>query len=656
MIKKISKKFLIILITLFLLLSVFITSSNAASGEILLDNFDTYGVPTSTGSTAYGTWESTLGVTSTDYDYSLPNSFKFKPGNADYKFWYNLTTISISGFQFEMYSDTLPAAACDMYIELLNGTNTLIKWKFDFRNTNQDVYVYDYGSSSYKALTTAGTDWYQKHVKFGFKSNYTAGVNPLNSVYYYLLNSTNSTLKSCEWQWNGIDEFDIQDITQIYIYTTGTSATYTYFDDFIFFSESGSSGGSSYYDMSSYNKYCGGSSGSYAQIPYGNKYIEIDFKNPVTYNTNITGVDLGLSIDQWNQVSSSLSDYSLKINGLNKGNPTVSLPDPNNPYQIIIRWYFPSFPVSLESGEYPLLEFRCNAFVTYSGKNYYWYGVNAGNNLPNIISYYHNNDGFFDGIADGTIYTLDFYPCFYYESNNQSMVKPSIPAVDLIDYKTIYGNPAYNYSFIEFQDNENPCKYHVGDNPRIMYYLTNEYYGEDSFYTYRIKKTLSNQIIYNDIITIPESSNNISAYYTIPDVVFPSEGSYYIILYSTDGYGAEINETICISNIPVVVCPDNTPSGGLSDLDFSSIPIVFKVLISIVIIIVLTMTPYLLAVMISKTNIEVKIPELVYVSFFFFGMIISIVLGFLDAWVIFVVLLGIILTFAVFWIKGKEVG
>lgn len=173
-----------------LVLTLFYNSVYASSTTITIDNWDSYGAGVKTGTGSYGTWTSIGSAeTSTDYDFSAPNSLKVK-ADVNTKVWYNLTVpINISGMDFEMRSENVPAADSQMFVELRNNSIDIIRFKFDFKNTVQDVFVYDYASSTYKTLTSDSNDWYQKHIKFGFKNNYTVGVSPINSTILFLTSS-----------------------------------------------------------------------------------------------------------------------------------------------------------------------------------------------------------------------------------------------------------------------------------------------------------------------------------------------------------------------------------------------------------------------------------------------------------------------------------
>lgn len=86
----------------------------------------------------------------------------------------------------------------------------------------------------------------------------------------------------------------------------------------------------------------------------------------------------------------------------------------------------------------------------------------------------------------------------------------------------------------------------------------------------------------------------------------------------------------------------------------ASLPLYVKIIVAIVIIVAITLIPMLVAVSLSKGNITIEIPSLVYVAFFFLGMITAVLLGFLDIWIFAIVLFGLILTFAILWVQKNR--
>lgn len=87
--------------------------------------------------------------------------------------------------------------------------------------------------------------------------------------------------------------------------------------------------------------------------------------------------------------------------------------------------------------------------------------------------------------------------------------------------------------------------------------------------------------------------------------------------------------------------------------DLSKLPILIKVLVTLVLTIVLTITPLMMSFLISRGNIEIHIPSLVYVIFFFLGLIVSAMLGIFDIAYMFIILFGLILVIVLLWLRGR---
>ena len=68
------------------------------------------------------------------------------------------------------------------------------------------------------------------------------------------------------------------------------------------------------------------------------------------------------------------------------------------------------------------------------------------------------------------------------------------------------------------------------------------------------------------------------------------------------------------------------------------------------------MSPLIIGTYISRNTrmTKVSVPPLLYVGFFFFGLIVSVLMGFLPSWLPFVILFGMITFFAVQWLYGKK--
>jgi hypothetical protein len=82
---------------------------------------------------------------------------------------------------------------------------------------------------------------------------------------------------------------------------------------------------------------------------------------------------------------------------------------------------------------------------------------------------------------------------------------------------------------------------------------------------------------------------------------------------------------------------------------------IIKIILAIIIIMILTLSPLIIATFLSVKGhfTQVSIPALVYIGFFFLGTSITCVIGFLDWSVLFIELLALIIAFAVLYISRK---
>lgn len=120
----------------------------------------------------------------------------------------------------------------------------------------------------------------------------------------------------------------------------------------------------------------------------------------------------------------------------------------------------------------------------------------------------------------------------------------------------------------------------------------------------------------------------------------------------------ESGQVVVLDNKTFYVTGGTEKEGGTNNLfNFGNLPPFIKIICALVIIIAMTITPMMLGYFLSRGNISINIPSLVYIAFFFIGVVASIMIGFLDIWVLFVIMFGLVLTFAILWIrKGSEAG
>lgn len=143
--------------------------------------------------------------------------------------------------------------------------------------------------------------------------------------------------------------------------------------------------------------------------------------------------------------------------------------------------------------------------------------------------------------------------------------------------------------------------------------------------------------------------------YNIETYPVTKAGSYQVDMYLVENNGSRIK--LCPSATFKVAGEtpiDDTPDEILTFID--TLPLYVKIISSLVIIVVMTLIPMLVSVALSRENISINIPSLVYVAFFFLGMITTVLIGLLEIWIFGIVLFGLILAFAILWVQKKSEG
>lgn len=138
---------------------------------------------------------------------------------------------------------------------------------------------------------------------------------------------------------------------------------------------------------------------------------------------------------------------------------------------------------------------------------------------------------------------------------------------------------------------------------------------------------------------------------------FYHSGFYNVTLMSLDELGNP-NITLAYNWFKIYDYGSTIPGEELpSDAEnyISNLPSEVKLIIGIAIVSIFTLIPLLLALTLGKsTNIStLDIPGLLYGIFFILGIVVSIVFGFFEVWVLFFVLFALILIFAIFWVQRK---
>ena len=139
-----------------------------------------------------------------------------------------------------------------------------------------------------------------------------------------------------------------------------------------------------------------------------------------------------------------------------------------------------------------------------------------------------------------------------------------------------------------------------------------------------------------------------------PDDYQEAWGIYDVFITNAEGETLDWSSGL---KIEVYDCEDEgEPSTGITDTSWYGLPWFMPYIIGIFITLIITMSPLLLAVFITKkTRInKINIPNMLYVGFFFLGLIFNVLIGFLPIWLPFVILFAMIIFFTVQWLYGKK--
>ena len=131
--------------------------------------------------------------------------------------------------------------------------------------------------------------------------------------------------------------------------------------------------------------------------------------------------------------------------------------------------------------------------------------------------------------------------------------------------------------------------------------------------------------------------------YTLGDEV------YYLYLGTSYGLFEDKYVTLTVSDYT----GEPTP---FADSSWYGLPFWVPYLIGLFITLFITMSPLIIGTYITRNSrIEkINIPPLLYVGFFYFGLVTSVLMDFLPVWLPFVILFAMIIYFAVTWLAGKQ--
>ena len=233
-------------------------------------------------------------------------------------------------------------------------------------------------------------------------------------------------------------------------------------------------------------------------------------------------------------------------------------------------------------------------------------------------------------IRDGTKYVF-----YLYNNSDDSLVHIHTYTTPIIEFDyTLFINDK-KYDLLYWEDNQ---RFHGVSNVIDHDFSIRVYNGSYS----ENKTSLMNFGVHTDaggnfykIFTIPEGLNEDSTYYAY----------------------------LCLEGQPILDGGHVTFKVNLTGLDdtvlgdtWYGLPFWVPYLIGIFITLFITMSPLIIGTYISRNTrmTNVSIPSLLYVGFFFFGLVVSVLMNFLPGWLPFVILFGMITFFAVQWLYGKK--
>ena len=693
-----NKKLIICFITLFFFTMMFsFNSVNAAEGDVPLADWDDISSGLDSGTSGYIDFENT-GIanyfeTSTAHDLSAPNSFKLQNyrDTVDHWFsgWWNLTDSFdyMGSINFSFVFTATGVGISDSYIKFYLGGVEQIRLFFDY--SAKDIKFYDNSITDYRPV-------YESFVK---DARYYVVIshNLTNNFVVTVYNSTfdvQGTVDSAGVSTDVWASFD-----DIYLYGTSALGGYEYdilyIDDIIINQESaaGEGGGDDEFPGLILDKPECGLLGSMPVMRYYEWFGNVRDTKETTHHwfytseiphileiqqnkwrtTTIYYVDLFVSNTQYDQISSNGNDYSCRVN--------------NNPFTFV------SFiPKTIDGVSGYLMRFAGSAVLTddpplfcfKSSESYdtVTYGEQIHWDLPVLYSTcnyfagkHHTEGDYTDNQHDGVLFnnpSAEFegwyfvtghvspYVQYWYDGGNMSSTVEPIPDIEKENFTLKYGDSAIEFKHLGY------CDYGIGSHPTIRFHLNSTQVNLYDKYYYQVVKQSNEEVVMTGFINFVGGANEIWGDIYLQEK-FTSIGVYYIALWNLTT-NVQLDQVVMLSQDTVIVCQtgyvgledddDGIDTSGTGSIDdaIKSLPVYAKVIAALFIIILLTMSPYAITVMISKTNIHVEIPSLLYVAFFFTGVIACVMLSLLEIYVFFIVLIGLIIAFAILWVQGKSIG
>lgn len=286
-----------------------------------------------------------------------------------------------------------------------------------------------------------------------------------------------------------------------------------------------------------------------------------------------------------------------------------------------------------------------NTYVTFNNVILAPYSLNkidfAGKSAGNILGAVGGKPVIFNRYIDTLILSpLGHYNIYLVRYGDETLYG-EIPTGELTDYISEYGD-----FFIEFKNENNTCEYRQNDYPILAFFVNNSLFSNVNGYIWEIQNEKNDTLKTG---TIYFTGLNKSGFIPVNDWKFPKTGEYHIVLYNISSANTKYLMVYRSNNMQVCPLIDD----GEPNILGIQIPEWVKLVIGVIIILFITIAPMLISYALSRGNIDIHIPALVYVAFFFLGTCISVALSLISIIIPFIVLFGLVLAFAIMWLRGN---
>ena len=472
--------------------------------------------------------------TTTDNYLTAPNSFKVRKSCVGVTggYW-NLTTsfTNIEEINFSFIHTTIGAPAAswvNMFFRDYLG-NTVINILFDY---NGDGHKYIKWTDASSGVKTIITDSY-----YGLREYFIIKHNNTNQFNIKILNAT--FVEKANKDHAGAYAGTYTNFSQIYF--TCSEPGVVYFDNIHIITTSGSPVTICGFDPSLYQTNSIGILDATYFSSY--KYLESWYHLPVT--TTLFGVSLSVSNLHY-LYAPTLSEYTLKINGVEVGNPECMSVVDSFSLQGDVYALFWNVTVTIDNE--PILFEFCHSTALPTSPPYYWDVFRAESPFYFEKTLQHSNSGLYDGVYNGAS-PFTMYPVIRFYYNTFSFENETSPYNDLVtSSKTSFNTwetvPVY-YFISDYTYTNTLQLWHNGTQMTTQGYpftvLSGDFNGELSFLPFQIGsyqfRLVRNSIIcssFNFTVTYPDDMDFILSPYPNP-CMFNSPVSIFYRYFPDDG-------------------------------------------------------------------------------------------------------------------------